>query len=257
MLYNRSVIPRPLCLSLLALPTVIHPRASTSHTRWSSSQVPSLPVCSLSPPGGAGPPQWRGAPCRHSRTPPGLIPPNYTPSSGFPTLTLCTTISLHARTHPAISAPLLPSRTPSLRGTHDNARHHTDGLPCLFLSACIRLHLSPSPATLSPNQVDDTAGCPAGCAVDGADWWACWVAECECPAGDSSCLACPVQGSNSCAARTLLAACRGWPRQLFSIFFPRLQNLGPELPYGSGMAYGRCDRVLDSIYPPSPHTSPG
>lgn len=40
-------------------------------------------------------------------------------------------------------------------------------------------------------------------------------------------------------------------------YFSRLQNLGTELPYGSGMAYGRCDRVLDSIYPPSPHTSPG
>lgn len=103
MLYNRSVIPRPLCLSLLALPTVIHPRASTSHTldgRRPRFQVCQSAVCSLSPGWSWAPPQWRGAPCRHSRTPPGLIPPNCTPPLASQHY-IVHHHSLHARTLPS------------------------------------------------------------------------------------------------------------------------------------------------------------
>lgn len=80
-------------------------------------------------------------------------------------------------------------------------------------------------------------GCPAGCAV-------CW----------DSAFVLPVLSRAGLVRRTLLAARRRLPTK--AVISMRSRNLGTELPYGSGMAYGRCDRVLDSIYPPS-HTSPG
>lgn len=184
-----------------------------------------LPVCSLSH-GGAAPPPVEGC----------TLPSwQDCPRPGRSSCSFCSQHCIapsFACTHPAPSAPLLPSRTPSLRGTHDNARHHTDGLPCLFLSACICLHLSPSPATLSPT--------PSGGGMRLSGWLcglaglAGWLRCAALSSSSSSCLS-RRPGPGFCAGPFLQLVAAG-PGSL-AIYLSRSRNLGTELPYGSGMAY--------------------
>lgn len=93
----------------------------------------SLPV-ELGPPvEGCTLPSWQDSPR------PRYVPRGLTALLLLPNAASICTVSREAHTLP-FPAPLLPSRTPSLGGTHDNARHHTDGLPCLFLAASACLH---------------------------------------------------------------------------------------------------------------------
>lgn len=224
---------------------MIH-RASTSHSTAVVPSSKSLPVLQLSPGGAA--PQWRGAPCRHGRTPPGLIiPPNCTPfAPNIGTAPSCTRARTHAptHTHTLPSPPHCFLLEPLVYVVHTTMRVTTQ-------TGCLVYFCRPAPAStpifltctrLSPTQVDDA--CAAGCAVG-------WLARRLADRPVLSRLACFVPGL-ACSQDPSCSL----PRLAQAIISLRSRNLGTELPYGSGMAYGRCDRVLDSIYPPA-HTSPG
>lgn len=150
MLYNRSVThaslsfltskPPGLHASLLALPPPAIQLASTSTSHLTAVVPSSKSLCqpAVSSPGGAPPPpKWRGAPCPHGKTP-----------------------------TPRLLEPLVWCDTP------DNARHHIDRLPCLFLAASACLHfiycivslISPARAEVQTKWMMDVqlAGCAGG-----------------------------------------------------------------------------------------------
>lgn len=160
-------------------------------------------------------PQWRGAPCRHGRTPPPKLLNALLCSQHY--------MTLHRSAHTLLSPPHCFLLEPLVYVVHTNkARHHADG-GCLVYS-CRRASASTSPTC--------SRSVPSG-------WLEGWLYSAALP-----------QGLTLAAGPFLqLAAAR--PGSYFSKG-GGLRNLATELPYGSSMAYGRCDRVLLQYLPTQP-----